>query len=87
MRKCHLNTCPVGVATQNAELRKRFKGEADYVVNFFKFIAEETREILAEMGVRSINEIVGRTDLLNVKARDWRLEDRQCRLLEVNDST
>ncbi|MFR9651149.1 MAG: glutamate synthase large subunit [Rikenellaceae bacterium] len=67
MRKCHLNTCPVGVATQNAQLRKRFKGEAEFLVNFFKFIAEETREILAEMGVRSLDEIIGRTDLLEVK--------------------
>ncbi|MFI3317932.1 MAG: glutamate synthase large subunit [Rikenellaceae bacterium] len=68
MRKCHLNTCPVGVATQNAELRKRFKGDADYLVNFFNFMAEDVREILAEMGFRSIDEIVGRTDLLKVKA-------------------
>ena len=67
MRKCHLNTCPVGVATQNAELRKRFSGDADYLVNFFRFIAQETREILAEMGFRSIDDIVGRTDLVEVK--------------------
>ncbi|MFI3278500.1 MAG: glutamate synthase large subunit [Rikenellaceae bacterium] len=69
MRKCHLNTCPVGVATQNAELRKRFTGEADYLVNFFNFMAEEVREILAEMGFRSLDEIVGRTDLLREKAK------------------
>ena len=68
MRKCHLNTCPVGVATQNAELRKRFKGDADYLVNFFTFMATEVREILAEIGVRSLTEIVGRTDLLAPKA-------------------
>ncbi len=67
MRKCHLNTCPVGVATQNAELRKRFKGDADYLVNFFTFMATEVREILAEMGFRSLNEIVGRTDLIVAK--------------------
>ncbi len=64
MRKCHLNTCPVGVATQNAELRKRFRGDSDYLVNFFTFMATEVREILAEIGVRSLDEIVGRTDLL-----------------------
>ncbi len=68
MRKCHLNTCPVGVATQNAELRGRFKGDADYLVNFFTFMATEVREILAEMGVRSLDEIVGRTDLIIPKA-------------------
>jgi len=67
MRKCHLNTCPVGVATQNAELRKRFKGDADYLVNFFTFLAEEVREILAEIGFSHLEEIVGRTDLLVVK--------------------
>lgn len=64
MRKCHLNTCPVGVATQDVELRKHFNGKADYLVNFFKFIAEEVREHLASIGVRSMDEIVGRTDLL-----------------------
>lgn len=64
MRKCHLNTCPVGVATQNVELRGRFKGDADYLVNFFTFMATEVREILAEMGFRSLDEIVGRTDLI-----------------------
>ncbi|MFI3302875.1 MAG: glutamate synthase large subunit, partial [Rikenellaceae bacterium] len=68
MRKCHLNTCPVGVATQDAELRKRFTGDADYLVNFFNFLAEEVREILAEMGFRSLDDIVGRTDLLETKA-------------------
>lgn len=67
MRKCHLNTCPVGVATQNAELRKRFKGDSDYLVNFFTFIAQEVREILAEMGFSSLDEIVGRADLIQVK--------------------
>ncbi|MFR9619713.1 MAG: glutamate synthase large subunit [Rikenellaceae bacterium] len=67
MRKCHLNTCPVGVATQDAELRKRFTGSADYLVNFFEFMAEEVREILAEMGFTSLDQVVGRTDLLVVK--------------------
>ncbi|GHU57432.1 glutamate synthase [Bacteroidia bacterium] len=67
MRKCHLNTCPVGVATQNAELRKRFTGKHEYLLNYFRFLAEEVREHLAEMGFRSIDEIVGRTDLLTVR--------------------
>jgi glutamate synthase (NADPH/NADH) large chain len=67
MRKCHMNTCPVGVATQNPELRKRFIGRSAYVVNFFKFLAQEIRETMAEMGVRSLDEIIGRSDLLTVK--------------------
>lgn len=67
MRKCHMNTCPVGVATQNEELRKRFKGRSEYVVNFFKFLAQEIRETLAEIGVRSLDEIIGRADMLHVK--------------------
>lgn len=67
MRKCHLNTCPVGVATQNPELRKRFLGRSEYVINFFRFLAQEIRETLAEIGVRSIDEIIGRSDLLRVK--------------------
>lgn len=67
MRKCHMNTCPVGVATQNEELRKRFLGRSEYVVNFFRFLAKEIRETMAQMGVRSLNEIIGRSDLLKVK--------------------
>ncbi len=67
MRKCHLNTCPVGVATQDPILRERFKGKADYVVNYFKFVAEEIREILAEMGFKKFDQIVGRTDLLEMR--------------------
>jgi glutamate synthase (NADPH) large chain len=64
MRKCHLNTCPVGVATQDPELRKRFEGKSEFVLNYFRFIAQEVREILAEMGFRKFDEIVGRADLL-----------------------
>lgn len=67
MRKCHLNTCPVGVATQNEELRKRFVGRSEYVVNFFRFLAREIRETLAEIGVRSLDEVIGRADMLKVK--------------------
>jgi glutamate synthase (NADPH/NADH) large chain len=62
MRKCHMNTCPVGVATQDAELRKRFLGRSEYLVNFFTFLAEEVREHLAEMGFTKLDDIVGRTD-------------------------
>ena len=64
MRVCNLDTCPVGVATQNPELRKRFKGKPEYVENFMKFIAQELREYMAKLGVRSLKEMVGRTDLL-----------------------
>src|SRR3954453_20845522 len=64
MRACHLNTCPVGIATQDPELRKRFKGTPEHVVNFFFFVAEETREIMASLGVRSLDELIGRSDLL-----------------------
>ncbi|HEY7264039.1 MAG TPA: glutamate synthase large subunit [Trebonia sp.] len=66
MRVCHLDTCPVGVATQNPELRKRFSGKPEFVVNFFEFIAEEVREYLAALGLRSLEEAVGRVDLLDV---------------------
>jgi glutamate synthase (NADPH) large chain len=65
MRVCHLDTCPVGVATQNPELRKRFSGKPEFVVNFFEFIAEEVREYLALLGLRSLEEAVGRVDLLD----------------------
>ena len=67
MRKCHMNTCPVGVATQDPELRKRFKGDPDHVVKFFEFITEELREIMAELGYRSINEMVGQADVLTMR--------------------
>ncbi|HER27721.1 MAG TPA: glutamate synthase subunit alpha, partial [Rhodospirillales bacterium] len=66
MRKCHLNTCPVGVATQDPELRKRFMGEPEHVVNFFTFIAEEVRELMAELGFRTLAEMTGRSDMLNM---------------------
>ena len=67
MRVCNLDTCPVGVATQNPELRKRFKGKPEYVENFMRFIAQELREYMAKLGVRTIDEMVGRSDLLKVK--------------------
>jgi glutamate synthase (NADPH/NADH) large chain len=67
MRKCHMNTCPVGVATQDPELRKRFTGDPDHVVNFFRFITEELREIMAELGFKTINEMVGQVDSLEMR--------------------
>ncbi len=67
MRKCHMNTCPVGVATQDAELRKRFTGDPDHVVNFFKFITQELRELMAELGYRTVNEMIGQVDDLEVR--------------------
>ncbi|MEO7402541.1 MAG: glutamate synthase-related protein, partial [Burkholderiales bacterium] len=67
MRKCHLNTCPVGVATQDPVLRKKFAGKPEHVVNFFFFIAEEVRELMASLGIRKFNDLIGRADLLDTK--------------------
>jgi glutamate synthase (NADPH/NADH) large chain len=67
MRKCHLNTCPVGVATQDPVLRAKFAGKPEHVVNFFFFVAEEAREIMAQLGIRTIDEMIGRTELLDMK--------------------
>jgi len=67
MRKCHLNTCPVGVATQDPELRKRFTGQPEHVVNYFFFVAEEVRELMAQMGVRKFDDLIGRSDLLDMR--------------------
>jgi len=77
MRVCHLDTCPVGIATQNPELRKNFTGDAEHVANFMRFVAAETRELMAELGFRTINEMVGRTDALEVnQAIDhWKTKD------------
>ena len=74
MRKCHLNTCPVGVATQDPELRKRFKGDPDHVINFFKFMVEELREIMAELGFKTVNEMVGQAQYLEQKTdiKHWK---------------
>ena len=70
MRKCHQNTCPVGVATQNEELRKRFRGRSEYLINFFTFLAQEVREHLAEMGFTRMDDIIGRTDLIERKPQE-----------------
>ncbi|MDB5020529.1 MAG: Glutamate synthase [Pedobacter sp.] len=78
MRKCHLNTCPVGVATQDPELRKLFTGEADHVVNLFHFLAQELRETMAELGFRTVTEMVGQADALSVRQLDpthWKLKN------------
>jgi glutamate synthase (NADPH) large chain len=66
MRKCHMNTCPVGITTQDPELRKRFTGKPEHVVNYFMFVAEEVRELMAEMGFRTFNEMIGRSDMLDM---------------------
>lgn len=70
MRKCHLNTCPVGIATQDPVLRKRFKGEPKHVINYFFFVAEEVRELMASLGIRKFEDLVGRVDLLRQKDKD-----------------
>nr|XP_053655175.1 glutamate synthase [NADPH] large chain-like [Cherax quadricarinatus] len=67
MRKCHMNTCPVGIATQDPELRKKFEGKPEHVVNYLFMLAEEVRELMASLGVRKFQELVGRTDLLRVR--------------------
>ncbi|OAV45908.1 glutamate synthase large subunit [Lewinella sp. 4G2] len=74
MRKCHVNTCPVGIATQNPELRKRFTGDPDHVINFFRFLAEDMRSIMAELGYRTVNEMVGKVEHLKVnpEAEHWK---------------
>jgi glutamate synthase (NADPH/NADH) large chain len=76
MRKCHLNTCPVGIATQDSELRKLFTGNPDHVVNYFHFLAQDLREVMAELGFRTINEMVGRADVLRVKqdVNHWKVK-------------
>ncbi|MGM7701418.1 glutamate synthase large subunit [Pseudalkalibacillus sp. Hm43] len=82
MRACHLDTCPVGIATQNPELRKKFLGQADHVVNYMRFIAEEIRELMAQLGVRSLDELIGRTELL--KVNDKALEHPKAQHLDFN---
>ncbi|MBM7787544.1 glutamate synthase large subunit [Tenggerimyces flavus] len=88
MRVCHLDTCPVGVATQNPELRKRFNGKPEFVVNFFEFIAQEVREYLAELGFRTLEEAVGHAELLDIGAavEHWKASGLDLRpILEVPD--
>jgi Glutamate synthase domain 2 len=95
MRVCHLDTCPVGVATGNPVLRERFSGKAEFVVNFFEYLAQEVREYLAELGLRSLDEAIGRVDLLDVNRaiQHWKADGLDLRpilsteLSEVNDAT
>ena len=77
MRKCHMNTCPAGIATQDKELRKRFIGKSEYSINFFRFLAQEIREYLAEMGFTRFEDIVGRTDLLEINQEvvNWKMKN------------
>lgn len=82
MRVCNLDTCPVGVATQNPELRKRFQGKPEYVENFMRFIAEEVRELMAKLGVKKLDELIGRTDLL--KIREDIAEDERTKRLDLS---
>ncbi len=79
MRKCHLNTCPVGIATQDKDLRKKFEGKVDHLINYFRFLAEHLREIMASLGVKTVNELVGRTDLLKIDGLDkhWKSKNLQ----------
>ena len=81
MRVCHLDTCPVGIATQNPELRAKFSGKPEFVVTFFEYIAEEVREHLAALGLRSLDEAVGRVDLLDTDGGGHALEGRRPRPL------
>ncbi|MCM8711813.1 glutamate synthase large subunit [Clostridium sp. SYSU_GA19001] len=83
LRKCHSNTCDMGIATQDPELRKNFKGKPEYVINFLTFIAQEVREIMAGLGFRTINEMIGRTDKIEVKTN---IENKKAKLLKLNDT-
>src|SRR5205814_7171412 len=81
MRACHLNTCPVGIATQDPELRRRFRGTPEHVVNFLFFVAEEARRIMARLGVPRFDDLVGRVDLLEA---DGAIEDWQTRGIDLS---
>ncbi|WP_317856369.1 glutamate synthase large subunit [Chakrabartyella piscis] len=87
MRVCNLDTCPVGIATQNPELRKRFKGKPEYVINFMMFIAEELREYMALLGVRTLSELVGRSDLLKKRENIVNKKARKVDLARILDTT
>ena len=81
MRVCHLNTCPVGVATQDPVLRKRFVGQPEHVINYFFFVAEEVREMMAELGYRTFDEMVGQMQMLDKRSAGRALEGQGPRLL------
>ncbi|MDR0440797.1 MAG: glutamate synthase subunit alpha, partial [Candidatus Accumulibacter sp.] len=80
MRKCHLNTCPAGIATQDPELRRRFAGQPEHLINYFFFVAEELRELMAEIGIRRFDELIGRSDLLDMKKgiEHWKARGLDC---------
>ncbi len=82
MRKCHLNTCPVGIATQDPVLRAKFTGQPEHVINFFFFIAEQVRQIMAQLGFRKMDEMVGRVDMLEMRCRGRTLEGARPRFLD-----
>ena len=87
MRKCHLNTCPVGVATQDPVLRKRFTGQPEHVINYFFFVAEELREIMAQLGFRTVDEMIGRVDKLDMtqgRRRTGRPRASTCRASSIS---
>ncbi|MBP9022912.1 MAG: glutamate synthase large subunit [Spirochaetes bacterium] len=82
MRKCHLNTCPVGIATQDPKLRKRFAGKPEHLINYFRFLAEEVREVMASLGIKKFDDLIGRTDLLEVKPNaHWKAKTADPKLL------
>ena len=83
MRVCNLDTCPVGIATQNPELRKRFKGKPEYIINFMHFIAQELREYMARLGIRTVDELVGRSDLLVVKETEEKSRESKIDLTQI----
>ena len=78
MRACHLNTCPVGIATQDPLLRKKFSGQPEHVVNYFFFVAEEVRELMAQLGVRTFDQLIGRADRLDMRSGidHWKARSR-----------
>lgn len=88
MRVCNLDTCPMGIATQNPELRKRFRGKPEYVINFMHFVAQELREYMAKLGIRTVNELIGRTDLLYKKSESGNIDFSEilCNSVEDNGS-
>ena len=87
MRVCNLDTCPAGIATQNPELRKRFCGKPEYVMNFMLFIAEELREIMAKLGVRTVSELVGHTDYLKVREKKYTKRAGTLSLIHISEPT
>lgn len=88
MRVCNLDTCPMGIATQNPELRKRFQGKPEYIINFMHFVAQELREYMAKLGIRTVNELIGRTDLLYKKSESGNIDFSEilCDNIDNNDS-